>query len=74
VKLQFDNACEAAGVEDVQMRDLRAVAATEAKKQGKDPRALLGHTTDQQTQRYLRDKEEPLVEGPSFGRLIDSDS
>lgn len=37
VKLQFDQACQRAGVEDVQMRDLRAVAATEAKKQGKNP-------------------------------------
>lgn len=72
VKLQFDTACEAAGVEDVQMRDLRAVAATQAKKQGKNPTALLGHTNEQQTQRYLRDKEEPVVEGPSFRRPIDT--
>lgn len=71
VKLQWDNACEAAGVEDAQMRDLRAVSATAAKKQGKSARELLGHTTDQQTTRYLRDKEEPLVEGPSFRHLID---
>jgi integrase len=44
VKLQFDKACERAGVEDVQLRDLRAVAATEAERQGKNPQKLLGHT------------------------------
>lgn len=74
VKLQFDNAARAAGIEDIQMRDLRAVAATEAEKQGKNATKLLGHTSEQQTRRYLRDKEEPVVEGPSFRRLIDSDS
>ena len=73
VKLQFDQACERAGVEDVQMRDLRAVAATEAEKQGKNPTKLLGHTSPNTTRRYLRSKEEPVVEGPSFGRLIDND-
>jgi len=70
VRDQFERACIAAGVENVQPRDLRAVAATEAKKQGKNPTALLGHTSEQQTQRYLRDKEEPVVEGPSFGQSI----
>lgn len=73
VKDQFDKACERAGVEDIQMRDLRAVAATEAEKQGKNPTKLLGHTNEQQTRRYLRAKAEPVVEGPSFRRLIDTD-
>lgn len=63
---QWRTACKAAGVEDAQLRDLRAMAATEAKRQGKNPTALLLHTSEAQTRRYLRGKEEPLVEGPSF--------
>lgn len=72
VKIQWDKARKAAGVEDVRLHDLRAVAATEAKKQGKNPTELLGHTSEQQTKRYLRGKEEPIVEGPSFRRPIDT--
>jgi integrase len=72
VQKQWADACTAAGILDAQLRDLRAVAATTAKKQGKDATALLGHTNEQQTKRYLRDKEEPLVEAPSFGHPIDN--
>jgi integrase len=64
-------ACKAAELEDTDLRDLRAFAATEAKKQGKDPTALLGHRSKQMTERYLRDKETPIVEGPRIRRLID---
>ncbi|HSX77256.1 MAG TPA: tyrosine-type recombinase/integrase [Candidatus Saccharimonadia bacterium] len=72
VKDQWDKACKAAGVEDAHLHDLRALAATEAKKQGKNPTALLQHSSPQQTQRYLRGKEEPLVDGPSFRQLKDT--
>jgi hypothetical protein len=41
-----------------------------AKKQGKDPTALLGQPSPTQTARYLRDREEVVAEGPSFGDLI----
>jgi len=61
VKLRWDNACAAAGVADAHLHDLRAVAATWAKKQGKDPTALLGHTSLAQTARYLRDREEVVA-------------
>lgn len=71
VKIQFDKARRAAGIEDVTLHDLRAMAATEAKSQGKNATALLGHTSEQQTRRYLRSKEEPVVEAASFRRLID---
>jgi integrase len=71
VKIQFDKARRAAGIEDVTLHDLRAMAATEAKSQGKNPTALLGHTSEQQTRRYLRSKEEPVVEAASFRRPID---
>lgn len=74
VKIQFDKARTASGIEDVTLHDLRAVAATEAKRQGKNATALLGHTSPQQTERYLRGREEPIVEGPSFRRPIDKAS
>lgn len=72
VKDQWDKACARAGVENATIHDLRALAATEAKKQGMDPTALLQHSSPAQTDRYLRSKEEPVVDGPSFRRLIDS--
>lgn len=67
----FQRAVEAAGIEDVQLRDWRAVAATTAKRQGINPTALLGHKTPATTVRYLRDKEVPEVEAPSFARVLD---
>lgn len=68
---QWDAACKAAGVEDAQMRDLRAVSGTAAKRQGKNPQALLGHTKEATTLIYLRDKDTPLVDGPTFGQVLD---
>lgn len=72
VKRRFDAAVARTGIEDVQMRDYRAASATEAEEQGKNPTKLLGHTTPANTTRYLRGKKEPVVEGPTFRRLIDS--
>jgi integrase len=69
--LQWHTARRAAGVEDAKPNDMRAVAATWAKRQGKNATALLGHTSPNQTVRYLRDREFALAEGPSFGRLLD---
>lgn len=69
---QWDRACAAAGITDAHMHDLRAVAATWARKQGLDATALLGHASPQQTARYLRERDEPLVEGPSFGQPVKS--
>jgi integrase len=72
VREQWTTACKAAGVENAHLHDLRAVAATTAKQQGKNPTELLAHTTVQQTQRYLRGREEVLVEGPSYGEVLGS--
>lgn len=69
IKLQWDEACKAALVEDATLHDMRAVAATWAKKQGLNPTLLLGHTNATQTERYLRDREEVVAEGPSFNHL-----
>lgn len=64
---QFKKAAKAAGVADARPNDQRAKAATDAKKQGKNPRALLGHTSDAMTERYIRQHETPEVEGPIMG-------
>jgi integrase len=55
-----------AELDDIHLHDFRAKAITDAKKQGHDPQALAGHTTEAQTVRYLCDKEIPLVCGPKF--------
>lgn len=68
IKIQWDKARKAAGVPDANLHDLRAYAATHAKRQGLPPTPLLGHTTPAQTERYLRDRDALLVEGPSFGQ------
>lgn len=72
VALQWTEACKAAGVEDARLNDGRAVSATTAKKQGKDATALLGHSSPRMTERYLRDKEAPEVDGPSFRQSPDT--
>lgn len=74
IALQFSQACVAAGVQDCHLHDLRAVAALAARRQGKDPTKLLGHSSAQQTKSYLRDREPELVEPPTFRRLIDTGS
>lgn len=67
-KLQWSTACKAAGVLDADLRDIRAMSATATKRQmdKKAASALLGHTSEAMTERYLRDKEVPQVDGPSF--------
>jgi integrase len=69
---EWRRACKKAGVADADLRDLRALAATEAKRQSLNPTALLGHKSTAMTDRYLRDKEVPVVDGPRIRRLIDT--
>lgn len=71
---QWVRACRAAGIEDTDLRDLRAMAATHAKAQGKDATALLGHASTSMTKRYLRDREVPVVEGPELDSFRQSRS
>ncbi|MGB6103640.1 MAG: tyrosine-type recombinase/integrase [Pusillimonas sp.] len=61
----FKVAAQKAGVENVTLHDLRAMAGTEADRQGMDPTALLGHTDRRTTAIYLRDKTAKVVSGPS---------
>jgi integrase len=75
VREQWDKACKAAKVSDAHLHDLRAMSATWAKRQGLDATLLLGHTSVIQTARYLRDRDDTVAEGPSFGQsknLLDS--
>lgn len=71
VQEQWTRACRLAGVADARLHDLRAKAATDAKRLGLDPTALLGHATPAMTLRYLRGKESPVVQGPSVRYLTD---
>ena len=63
VRTWWDRACAKAGVEDANMHDLRAKAATDAKRQGIDSMALLGHSSEATHKRYLRGKEVKVVQG-----------
>lgn len=60
----FKDCCRAVGIEDVTLHDLRAMAGTEAERQGMDPTALLGHTDRRTTSIYLRDRSAKVVSGP----------
>lgn len=69
VRDAFERACERAGVEDATLHDIRAKALTDAKRQGKNPTKLAGHSTESMTVRYLRDRSADAVEGPSIGQF-----
>jgi integrase len=58
----------AAQVADARIHDIRAMAATDARAQGIDPQALLGHTDAATTRIYLRDRVVPVVAGPVMRR------
>lgn len=71
VLLQWHTAAQAAGVEDAKPNDQRAQSLTAAKKQGHNPTALAGHTTAAMTDRYLRDRDAPEVDGPNLRQPLD---
>ena len=66
VLAQWRAACDAAGVENANLHDLRAKSATDGDEQGRDVTALLGHTNAKQTETYLRKTKVPLVMGPTM--------
>jgi hypothetical protein len=53
----------------VRLNDQRAKSATDAKRQGKNPRALLGHSSEAMTERYIREREIAEVEGPILTKV-----
>ena len=67
---QWVRACSAAGVEDANLHDNRAFSATEARKQGLDPKKLLGHDDRKTTEIYLRDRIVEVVQGPTMRRIL----
>jgi len=66
VLLQWHTARLAAKVNDATPHDMRAKSGTDTKRQGNDAQALLGHTSAQMTERYIRLRETPEVSGPTF--------
>ena len=68
VQAAWGAACAAAKVEDAHLHDIRAMALTAAKAQGRNATALAGHASAQMTERYLRDRAVPVVDGP---RVLD---
>ena len=70
VLLQWHTACAEAKVEDAKPNDQRAKSLTDTKRQGKNATALAGHTNEAMTERYLRDRQTPEVEGPNIGSAM----
>jgi len=68
---QWHVAANAAGVADSRPNDQRAKAATDTRRQGGDATALLGHTSQAMTERYIRDREAPEVDGPNLRQSLD---
>lgn len=63
IRTWWDQATERSGIENAHIHDIRAKSATDAKKQGVDSMALLGHKSESVHQRYLRHKDSPVVQG-----------
>lgn len=57
VNFQWAKACELANVKDVHFHDLRAKSGTDAKRNGIDYQALLGHTKRDMSDRYVKSRE-----------------
>jgi integrase len=68
---QWHEARIAAKVEDATPHDMRAKSGTDTKRQGNDAQALLGHSSPQMTERYIRLRDTPEVTGPSFRQPLD---
>jgi len=58
----WNGACTRAGVKNVHFHDIRGKAATEAKQQGQDYQALLGHTSKSMSDKYIKQREIERVE------------
>jgi integrase len=68
---QWHVARRAAKVDDATPHDMRAKSGTDAKQQGNDAQALLGHTSPSMTARYIRLRETPEVAGPNIRQRLD---
>jgi integrase len=70
VRDMYDAAAIKAKVEDTTFHDLRAKSLTDAKRDGKNPTALGGHSSPAMTARYLRNHETVLADPPSFRQIV----
>lgn len=65
----WERAVRDAGVDDVHFHDIRGNAATEAKRQGQDYQAILGHASRSMSEKYIKMREieriEPVKRNPS---------
>jgi integrase len=68
VALQWRTACRLVEVEDSHIHDIRAMATTDAKRQGKDPQKIAGHEDARTTKIYLRGLEVEIVDGPIMAK------
>lgn len=66
IRDKWKAAATAAGVEDTRLHDNRAKSITEANRQGLDAQMLAGHSTQKQTDSYIRDREISVAKPPSF--------
>lgn len=66
ISAKFRAAAVVAKVENARIHDIRAKSATDAKNQGVDSRALLGHRSEATHLRYLRSKETAVATPVSF--------
>ncbi len=66
VRSWWNTACTEAGVENANIHDIRAKAATDAHKQGMDSKALLGHISESSHNKYLRSKDTPVAQALSL--------
>lgn len=66
IRDQWETICKRAEVEDAHIHDLRAKSGTDAKSQGMNSQALLGHTTESSHKRYLRGRDIPVVQALSI--------
>lgn len=67
---QWVAAAKKAGVEDANQHDLKAVAVTDAHRQGLDPQGLAGHSSARMTERYIREKMGVEVEAPRLSKKV----
>jgi integrase len=66
IRDKWKAAATAAGVEDTRLHDNRAKGITEANRQGLNAQLLAGHSTQKQTDSYIRDREIDIAKPPSF--------
>jgi integrase len=66
IRDKWKAAATAAGVEDTRLHDNRAKSITEANRQGLDAQMLAGHSSQKQTDSYIRDREIAVAKPPSF--------